>query len=134
MLAAANSRQLAACAFATGLTVSRLDCYARGGGELNAGESARGLSVVWGPYMVKVDRRVIDPGRGAMGRPSKFDPNHRPTPPVDPVRKLSEGLLGAELHKFPTRLVITFDERRDATDVHKVLTGLRTQVSRAPRD
>ena len=60
-----------------------------------------------------------------MGRPSKFDPSYRPQPPVEPLVRLTEALLGAELKKAANRVTISFDERRDATLVHKTLCALQ---------
>ena len=47
----------------------------------------------------------------------------RPLPPPDPVRQLSEALLGAELVKHPLSLRINFDDKRDTAVVLKVLRG-----------
>ena len=55
-----------------------------------------------------------------------------PVPPGDASRRLAEALLGAEMHKSPTRLTIKFDAPADATRAHKVLAGLQESY-RAPR-
>jgi hypothetical protein len=68
-----------------------------------------------------------------MGRPSKFDPGYRPTPPVEPLRTLSEALLGCELKKAATRLTLSFDAKCDATVVHKTLVALQDSY-KAPRE
>ena len=69
----------------------------------------------------------------ARGRISKYDdPNYRPTPPLEPLRTLTESLLGAELHKLSTRVTIKFDERADASRVHRTLCALQ-DCYKAPR-
>lgn len=50
---------------------------------------------------------------------------HAPRPLVEPLRRLSEALLGAEVKKMSTRITISFDAAADATTVHRTLTALQ---------
>jgi hypothetical protein len=67
------------------------------------------------------------------GRPSKYDdPYYRPQPPVEPLRRLSEALLGCEVKKAANRLTLSFDDPRDSRTAHLVLKGLQDSFE-APR-
>lgn len=56
----------------------------------------------------------------------RMEPRERAsTPPTEPLRKLTEALLGAEVKKMSTRVTISFDAAADATDAHRVLVGLQ---------
>jgi hypothetical protein len=59
LLAAASSRQIAAAAFATGMSVQKLERYARGAGGLDVVETQRVAEfLLRGSYMVKRGRRA----------------------------------------------------------------------------
>ena len=66
MLAAASNRQIAAAAFATGLSVAKLELYARGGGGLDAVEAQKVAEFfLRGAYFIKSNRRKTGSGRRA---------------------------------------------------------------------
>jgi hypothetical protein len=65
LLASASSRQITACSFATGISVSRLERFASGGG-LEASEQAKIANfMLRGAYMIKT-RGGTDGGGSAI--------------------------------------------------------------------
>ena len=46
-------------------------------------------------------------------------------PPTEPLRRLSQALLGASMQKGPNKVVIFFDDRADASAAHRVLASLQ---------
>lgn len=61
-----------------------------------------------------------------MGRRCEYN---QPPPPTEPLRTLSESLLSARLTKSQTLIKISFDDRADATEAHKVLSALQASYT-----
>jgi hypothetical protein len=50
---------------------------------------------------------------------------HAPRSPGEPLRRLSESLLAAEIKRAPMRITVTFGSKGDASDAMRVLIGLQ---------
>ena len=60
-----------------------------------------------------------------MGQRCDYFSTPKPSPPADASRRLAEGLLGAEMTKRGTSLLIRFSALSDSNAVHRTLVQMR---------